>query len=79
MSAEDTIRNDAPWRKLQNRGEAMARFDREHLRRLTLEEAIADLEDISRNSVDFPPPDPATWPLPVSLARLIARSGHGAR
>lgn len=64
------------WEKFKRRGEAIERYNREHLESLTLEQAIKYVESLLYDNRWSPLPDTSTDPLPESIARLIVRSRH---
>ncbi len=64
---------DEAWEKFKRRGEAIEKYNREHLRRLTLAEALLDLERVFALMPHFDV-TPTQKPLPISLARLMDRA-----
>jgi len=70
---------DDLWERFKRRGEAIERSNLDHLRSLTLDQAVRDMESLLRDNRFFPPPDVDGISLPVSIARLISRKSDGSR
>ncbi len=62
------------WEKMKRRGDEIDRINREHLARLTDEEAVEELFALLSAPL-FDDSEYAVQPLPVSLAKLIQSTG----